>query len=448
MRPRSIRFRITGLAAILVAVVLAAVAVVVLLVLQAELRANLDNSLEQRADQIESQIMVDPEAGLANSNDEDRFAQVLDREGRVLFATTNLTGEAAVVPIPSGEQSIETRDDLPLEDDGYRVLIHRFREASGDRYVIVGENIDDVRDSVRALGVTLGIVLPVAVLVLAAVVWWLVGRTLLPVEQIRRKVADIGADELDRRVPVPTTDDELAELAATMNDMLARLESSTGHQRQFVADASHELRTPLTRMRTALEVELGLPDGDLVTVGRTVLGDAIEMQELIDDLLFLARRDAGEGGADDDRVDLDVIVEVEVRRLRDASPAVEISMAGVSAAEVRGDAAQLTRLVRNLLSNAARHAASRVDVSLTESRRAVELIVDDDGPGVPSNDRERVFERFVRLDQARSGRSGGAGLGLAIAADIAASHRASISIGDSPSGGARFMVRFAVADQT
>ena len=166
------------------AVVLAVAGVVVVLVVQNQLQANLDRSLEQRADQIEAGALADPSAALANSNREDRFAQVLDASGGVVAATDNVAGAPALAELPVARQDAATRSDLPLEDDAYRVLVRGFDTAEGMQYVVVGENIDDVRDGVRALIITLAIVFPLAVVALVSAVWWLVGRTLRPVEEI------------------------------------------------------------------------------------------------------------------------------------------------------------------------------------------------------------------------------------------------------------------------
>ena len=443
-RAGSVRWRITAVAGLVAAVVLGVAAVVVVVAVQRELRDNLDRSLAQRADQVEVAVLSDPATGLANSDQEDRFVQVLDARGAVIFSTDNVAGSDALVDLPIGRQEATTRSDLPLEDDRFRVLIRRFDLDGGTNYVVVGENIDDVTDGVRALVVTLAIVFPLAALALVAAVWWLVGRTLRPVEEIRREVESIGLDRLDHRVPAPGTGDEIDRLAATMNDMLARLQSSAEVQRRFVADVSHELRTPLTRMRTTLEVDLSEPGADLDVTARGVLDDAIDMQALVDDLLFLARRDAGTGDVRLRPTDLDVIVDEEVRLVR-AETTVRVDMTGVSAAVVDGDARQLARLVRNLLSNAVRHAASLVMVTLVELDDArtgeVMLRVDDDGVGIAPEDRRRVFERFVRLDSARSGRDGGTGLGLAIVADIAAAHGGTVHVVESSLGGASFVVR-------
>jgi signal transduction histidine kinase len=288
------------------------------------------------------------------------------------------------------------------------------------------------------------------VAVLGVMVWWLVGRTLEPVSRIRREVDAIGLGELDRRVPTPGTGDEIDELATTMNAMLARLEQSAGQQRRFVSDASHELRTPLARVRSTIEVELAQPDDQrsdvsLESTCRSALDDVVGMQDLVDDLLLIARTDIAQPEHVRKLVDLDVVVDDEVRQLRPTST-VHIDMTRVSAATIAGDASQLARVVRNALANAVRHAASRVEVTLVE-RETVELMIDDDGPGIPTADRERVFERFVRLDEARAQADGGTGLGLAIAHDIVVAHGGAIAIADAPLGGVRVIITLPVSGQ-
>ena len=191
---------------------------------------------------------------------------------------------------------------------------------------------------------------------LALLVWWLTGRVLRPVEAIRREVASIEGDQLHRRVPAPDSEDEIARLASTMNEMLDRVEDATDRQRRFVADASHELRGPLTRLRSSLEVTIAHPDGvDAVALARDLLGDTVELQKLVDDLLFLARSESGSLDAPHEPVDLDDLVLEEARKLRERGT-VEVDVSGVSAARTLGAADQLARVVRNLSSNAERHA--------------------------------------------------------------------------------------------
>ena len=439
----SIRFRITAVATAVVALVLVVTGVVIVVVQRQQLYANLDDSLEQRADLVIAGVLADPdsEMAFANSNAEDRLAQLVDTDGTVLHATENLLDAPAVAPDPDDGQAIETYSGLPIEDDVYRVLSRRFDGPDGELVLHIGQNVDDLTDSIRVLATSLAVAVLTLVGLFALLVWWLVGRTLRPVEEIRSEVAAIGARDLSRRVPEPGSDDEIARLASTMNEMLDRVATATSRQQRFVADASHELRTPLTRIRTELEVDLAAgSESDRDAIHRSVLDEVVGMQLLIEDLLHLARTDAGEVAQRRDPVDLDDVVAREVQQLRLEVPS-EIDMSAVSGAGLEGDADQLKRAVRNLLHNAARHASRRVGVSLAETDGHVVLTVDDDGPGIPADQRDRVFERFARLDRARVASAGGSGLGLAITRDIVLRHGGTIVIDDSDSGGARFTVR-------
>jgi signal transduction histidine kinase len=279
--------------------------------------------------------------------------------------------------------------------------------------------------------------------VIGVTTWLLVGRALHPVEAIRAEVADISAHDLGRRVPVPAVADEIGRLAGTMNQMLDRLQSSADRQRRFAADASHELQSPLASSRAHLEVALAHPDdAPWASVATDLLEENHRMERLVRDLLFLARGDEGDLDAHRRPVDLDDVVSFEVGRLRPGAEVV-IDASGVVPAEVSGHADQLHRVVRNLLENAVDHARSRVTIELRGTGAEVELVVADDGPGVPVPDRDRVFDRFTRLDDARSRQTGGAGLGLAIAREVVEAHGGRVRVEDGP--GARFVVRLPAA---
>jgi signal transduction histidine kinase len=220
--------------------------------------------------------------------------------------------------------------------------------------------------------------------------------------------------------------------------MLTRVQSAAERQRRFVDDASHELRSPLARMRTELEVDAAHPAAaDAARTAGTLLAETQTMQQLVDDLLLLARADSSPAADHGRPVDLDRLVEEAAAGLRAAGAQVDTS--GVRPVQVFGHAAGLGRAVGNLLDNAVRHAASRTVVTLTEQPdRTAVLTVADDGPGIADADAERVFERFVRLDAARSA-GGGVGLGLAIARDVAQRHGGSLTLAPSTTG-ARFVV--------
>ena len=231
-----------------------------------------------------------------------------------------------------------------------------------------------------------------------------------------------------------------------MNAMLDRLEDAAGRQRRFVADASHELQSPLASFRAQLEVSAAHSnDTDWRQTSAALLADSQRMERLVRDLLFLARSDEHASPLPRDLVDLDDVVLEEVRRLRPATGVgVRLVTENVSAAPVPGSRDHLVRLVRNLLENAVRHAVAEVRVELGVTDDVVRLVVSDDGPGVPADDRDRIFDRFIRLDEGRSRGAGGTGLGLAIAAEIARHHGGGVALADSPAG-ARFVVTLPAA---
>ncbi|MEU5030121.1 sensor histidine kinase [Streptomyces milbemycinicus] len=277
------------------------------------------------------------------------------------------------------------------------------------------------------------------VLFVAALTWLLVGRALRPVAAIREEFTEITERDLHRRVPVSKARDEISRLARTMNATLDRLHQAMTRQRQFVADASHELRSPIAAVRAQLELALARPSRtDWPTAVHKALQDTERLQAVASDLLLLARLDAQEAPPRAP-VDLAALAAEEGRR----HPGTVVAGDGDTrpAAVVHGSRVQLSRLLTNLTDNARRHARSTVSVGVAVRDDMVELAVDDDGPGIPESDRERVFERFTRLDDARARQDGGTGLGLAIAKDIAHAHGGTLTLHTSPRGGARVLLR-------
>jgi signal transduction histidine kinase len=293
--------------------------------------------------------------------------------------------------------------------------------------------------------VALAVGLPILLVLIGLMVWLLAGRALAPVEAIRNRVADISSRSLDRRVPDPGGRDEIARLAGTMNDMLARLEDSQLRQRRFVADASHELRNPLASALTEVEVDLAHPGtADWPATAARVRTELQRLQNLVSDLLGMARVDAGAGAPRHEPVDLDELVRTESNRLRATSP-VPLDTSAVDPVRLLGNRDELGRAVANLIENAARHAHSRVLVSLVDGQDAAELVVADDGPGIPTHQLDLIFEPFARLDDSRSRDDGGTGLGLAIVKEIVTAHRGTIAVDDNRPG-ARFRVRLPYFD--
>ena len=306
----------------------------------------------------------------------------------------------------------------------------------------------EVAGGVEAVGPVLWLLLPSLVAMVALVAWWLAGQALRPVEAIRVEAEEIGGATMHRRVPEPGSDDEIGRLARTMNAMLERLEDSARRQRQFVSDASHELRSPVAAIRTDLEVALREGDrADWPTVANDVLAEERRLEVLLGDLLVLASDDESAAvGSHAGPVDLAALAAAEAGRGRrlpvtlDRPPGRDPDVFVVA-----GVAARLERSLANLVDNAVRHAESAVRVTLAREGRRVRVVVDDDGPGIPPADRERIFERFTRLDDSRARDQGGAGLGLAVVRSIVARHGGQVWADESPLGGARFTIELPAA---
>jgi signal transduction histidine kinase len=268
--------------------------------------------------------------------------------------------------------------------------------------------------------------IPALLLLVAALTWLAMGRALAPVSAIRRELADITATDLHRRVPVPEARDEVRLLAETTNRTLDRLEQAVGRHRRFVADAAHELRSPLAVLRTRLEIAPPQP------LAAEALADVERIQRLTTDLLLLARLDAGEP-PEHEEVDLGQITAEEAAQARPRTH-VRVDLAVAAGIVVHGSADGLRRLVANLVDNAVRHATSTVTVRLAQRAGDAVLEVEDDGPGIPTEQQEAVFDRFARLDEARARDAGGSGLGLAIARDIAVHHGGTLAVAGGPPG--------------
>ncbi|MGW2124142.1 sensor histidine kinase [Streptomyces sp. NPDC001758] len=469
----SVRARATLGATLVVAVALAAAGTAVLLSLRSNLIGEAGTQAERSARAVASELAArTPYDRLSGLDGDDRPVQIVDEDGSLVAASEDLqriegTSTAEVIPRPSAPGDDDDDDDsggsdAPDDsDDDSGASLAPGEIAGGTTFSNGSATIDGDAEDYRFASVEVGtadrgtltvtagaplaaehsavnttltgmlIGLPLLLGVVAGVTWLVTGRALRPVEGIRREMAAITASEdLTRRVPEPATHDEIARLAGTTNETLAALEASVNRQRRFVADASHELRSPIASLRTQLEVAAAHP-GLLDLDG--AVEDTVRLQHLAADLLLLARLDAGERPAGA-RVDLAAMAREEAAGRTgvtvDAEPA-----------EVTGSRGQLGRVLANLLDNAGRHARERVTVSVRREGSWAVLAVADDGDGVAEADRERIFERFVRLDAARSRDDGGAGLGLAIARDVAVRHGGTLTAGAAPAGGALFELR-------
>jgi len=344
----------------------------------------------------------------------------LDQSGTVIEDKAMVYGPGCVVGLP-----------FPVEGG-----IEAVTGTKGGKYFLRAQTaLDPVGlETVATAEQILWGAVPAASLLIGAVAWFAVGRSLRAVGAIRAEVDGIRARDLGRRVPVPDSGDEITELAVTMNEMLARLDRSVQRQSQFTADASHELRTPLASMRTQLEVQLAHPDRlDWRRSCENAVLDVTRMEALAGDLLLLSKLDADQHARQEPVALADLVTRHAAARLpRDG---VEVTTEVEATPVVHGHAGRLERVLRNLADNAERHAGSRVTITLTEAAGQAVLAVRDDGPGIPPDQRERVFDRFVRLDDDRAREDdGGSGLGLAIAAEIARTHGGTLRVAESPSG--------------
>ncbi|GGQ50187.1 sensor histidine kinase [Streptomyces flaveolus] len=469
----SVRARATLAATLVVAVALVAAGTAVLLSLRSNLLGEAGTQAERSAREVAAELSVGTPYRDLSLDVDDRPVQVVDEDGRLVAAGEDLerisgTGVAAVKPLPAatGERGGDDGRDDEDDDSGDSLEPGEIGErttVSDGSATIDGETEDyrfaavpvETRDKGRltvyagaplsaehgAVDTALTVMLigfPALLAVVAWVTWLVTRRALRPVEGIRREMAAITASQdLARRVPVPDTHDEIARLASTTNETLAALESSVERQRRFVADASHELRSPIASLRTQLEVAAAHPE--LLDLDGAV-EDTVRLQRLAADLLLLARLDAGERPADA-QVDLAALARAQAQ----AQGRAGVGVRAEDAVVVAGSRGQLERVLANLLDNAQRHARSAVEVSVRRDGGVAVAAVADDGEGVPPADRERIFERFVRLDAARSRDDGGAGLGLAIARDVAVRHGGTLTVRDAPAGGALFELRLPVA---
>ncbi|GAC1442372.1 MAG: hypothetical protein NVSMB55_12880 [Mycobacteriales bacterium] len=360
------------------------------------------------------------------------LAQVVSSDGTVLAAT----------PSASRTQPLAEprRDGVATDEEGGYAgtpLRRRVAHLALSRQpvtIIVAAPLSDVRRVLASLRAVLLVLVPLLVLGAATAVWWVAGRALRPVERLRAAAEEIARSPAGtarvEQLPSAPGDDEIARLGRTLNDMLAARQRATQQQADFITAAAHELRSPLGSLTVQLDVAAAHPElVDLPELLGELRHDAVRLTSLADDLLTLARID-GAPAARQQRVDL-----------------AAVAGAGGQPVWVSGDEAGLRRLASNLLSNAHRH-GTVVEVRTAVVGGEAVLEVDDNGPGIPPADRERVFDRWVRLDESRARHSGGFGLGLALVRDIAGTHGGVVTVSDSPLGGARIQVRLPIDPST
>jgi signal transduction histidine kinase len=369
-----------------------------------------------------------------------RIVQVVDAAGRVRAASA---GADRLVPLLQPEELGDTRARyLPERRTGpygspLRVVAVPAGPPGDRQTVIVAAGVGEVLDSLRVVRNAVLVGFPLLLGALAVLSWTVIGGALRPVEALRAGAEEITGTRTGDRLPVTDAEDELDRLAVTLNDMLDRIDVARRRQRAFVADAAHELRNPLASLRTQLEVAERRVSRGGEPVSAEALADLVadteRLSRLADDLLLLARLDdTGAGRAEEAPVEVSALVrEVAGRYVESRVPVV---VADLPELWVTGRPDELRRVLANLLDNAVRHATAEVRVGIAADGPEVVVVVADDGAGIAPADRERVFERFTRLDDARGRDEGGAGLGLGIVRELVRGHGGTVRLGDAEPG--------------
>lgn len=451
-----IRARTTLIAVLVVGVSVSLAMAALVLTARASLTNQIANNAEARAQDIALLAKAGSVPNPIPGRGEDLLVQVVDSSGTVVASSASIAEQAPLVDVELAPSQARTFQVDALADvsgageasgeggadKGVAFLIAAVgvnSPVSGRETVIVAASLDPIRQLIDLLVPRLALGLPLIMLIVGLTVWWLTGRALGPVEAIRSEAEAISATSLERRVPEPGTTDEIGRLAETMNRMLGRLESAALSQQRFVSDASHELKSPIASIRTMLDVARRDTPADFDAFLNDLAEEDLRLEHLVNDLLVLARFDEHSTPVRAVEVDLDDIVlaavAAEARFARVGIDISELHPARMSA--VPGD---LESLVRNLIENASRHADSRIWITLDVLGGTAVLSVSDDGSGIAEEDRARVFERFVRLDESRGRTGGGTGLGLAVCLAIARSMGGEIRVADSRHGGATFEV--------
>jgi two-component system OmpR family sensor kinase len=447
-----VRVRLTAWSVGLLTVLLAALGAFLLLRLRADLVAEVDDALDGQA----AQLLATP-GGLADGGGADvaglprgeAVAQRLAPDGRVVDRAGQpppvapLLDRAALQRVLAGRE-VRAEVRAGPEREPYRLLAVRAQTGGAPAALVVAISLDDVEHSVERVRLLLLIAGPIALALAAGGGWLLAGAALRPVDRLTEQAGAIGAERLADRVSVPRAADELARLARTLNGMLDRIERGVAEQRRFVADASHELRTPLAVMRAELEV--ALRGTDLDAAAAEVLASCDEevarMGKIVEDLLTLAHRDENRLELLLGPVDLAEVAAEVVATLRPLAVAggLRLSVRGGAAPPVLADRARIAQVITNLVDNAVKYtgAGGSVRVRVWGEEGAAGLSVGDSGPGIGPEDLPRVFDRFFRLDAARSRRQGGSGLGLAICKELVEAHGGRIWAESRPGDGSTF----------
>jgi two-component system, OmpR family, sensor kinase len=436
----SLRLRLALFGAGVVALALVVFGVLLYALLSRSVVTNQDTALRTRAKDAVFTLHglpspSSPVAPVDLTRSEDIFIEVLGSDGAVLYTTALLNGEPPQVPRPLLD-SAKTHQGAFATQGSLRLYAFPYFDTG---YIVAGQSTRVPQSSLSGILVFL-IVSAIPALIAALIASWLVaGRALAPLKSVATAAEEIGrTGDFGRRLAPPSSRDEVATVAASFNGMLNRLQDAYDSQRRFVADASHEMRTPLTTIQgnAGLLASRAVSEETRQAAAADVVAETGRMARLVDRLLTLARADSGLR-LELAPLDLARVIEAVCRQAALAHPGTTLTVE-TTEARIDGDEDTIRQLLWILLDNGFRYATSTVAVHLSVERSWARLFVTDDGPGIPSAYRERVFERFYRADPSRTG--GHAGLGLAIARWIVAEHGGRILAGEATLGGAAFLV--------
>lgn len=467
--PRTIRFRIALLISGLMFLVLSGFGVYIYVSLSTQLLGTLDDSLRLSAEQILPTLENENGRLVFGHNDnqavsllkQDDLLRLVTPTGEVLAAR----GPAGHVPIPAASitgggglfavtypgtksaqgQRQDQQGNHDTQDSTRLLSVPVMVNDQIVEYLQVGRSLESIQDTLRRLLTLLLIAGPAILLIAAVSGYWLAGRALAPIERIRRQAAAIGAQDLGQRLNLELPDDEVGRLARTFDQMLARLDESFQRQRRFTADASHELRTPLAIIRGEVDVALERPrtSEDYVETLQSVGAEAERMSRLASNLLLLTRSDTAELTLNREQIDLADLLRVLIEQMQSQAETSNVTLKTDLPEQLimQGDADRLLQLFVNLLENAFVYApGSTVTVQGRQTLETIEIAIADTGPGIHPEHLSHLFERFYRVDKARSRKSGGSGLGLSIAQEIARAHGGEITVTSAPGKGTAFTV--------
>ena len=456
LRPVGIRSRTTLIAVLVVGVSVSLAMTALVLTARKSLIDQIASNADARAQDIALLAKAGSVPNPIPGRGEDLLVQVLDSRGTVVASSGSIEGQAPLVDVkiaPGASRTFTVGSLLESGEGGgsqgeggadsgvsYLVAATGVSSPHGPMTVIVTSSLNPVQQMIDVIVPLLALGLPVIMVVVGLTVWTLTGRALRPVEAIRSEAEAISAASLGLRVPEPGTADEIGRLAETMNRMLDRLESSAAAQRRFVSDASHELKSPVAAIRTMVDVARRERPDDFAGFLNDLATEDARLGYLVDDLLVLTRFDEGSGGGDAVEVDVDDVLLGCVASC-ERSGGVGFDISGIHPVRLIAELRSVESLARNLVENAMRHAATTVWISSSVVDGAAVIIVSDDGAGIAPQDRERVFQRFVRLDESRVRDYGGTGLGLSVCRAVTHSMGGEIVVTEPQHAGATFLVR-------